>query len=177
MENGRRSPILRPPKAVIFDIGRVIVRLEPERALAPLAASTAGGRNAQQLWTAVQRDPRWDDWQEGRMAPREWHEHLARQLNISLEFDDFCAAWNRTLHPEPILQESLFAGLAARCKLAVLSNTDPLHSAVLEAEFSFLRHFPCSHLFLARRNEQAVCDNLPSGAGRAGRQRERSALH
>ena len=44
--------------------------------------------------------------------------------------------------PEPILQESLFANLAARCKLAVLSNTDPLHSAVLEAEFSFLRHFP-----------------------------------
>ena len=76
------------------------------------------------------------------MEPREWHQHLTRQLDISLGFEEFCAAWDRTLHPETILKESLFAHLAARCKLAVLSNTDPLHSALLDAEFSFLRHFP-----------------------------------
>jgi putative hydrolase of the HAD superfamily len=142
MRSGRRSASSRPPKAVIFDIGRVIVRLEPERALASLAPGAGGGRSAQQLWSAVLQDPRWDDWQEGRLSPRQWHEHLTRQLDLTLEFEDFCAAWNRTLHPETILQESLFASLAARCKLAVLSNTDPLHSAALEAGFSFLRHFP-----------------------------------
>jgi putative hydrolase of the HAD superfamily len=138
----RRSQTLRPPKAVIFDIGRVIMRLQPERALEPLAAGAARGRSAQQIWNAVLQDRRWDDWQTGRMQPREWHEHLTRQLDISLSFDDFCAAWNRTLHPETILKDSLFARLSERCKLAVLSNTDPLHSAVLDAEFPFLRHFP-----------------------------------
>lgn len=132
----------RPPKAIIFDIGRVIVRLEPERALEPLAMAARQGRSAQQLWQAVQADARWEDWQEGRMEPREWHEHLTRQLDISLTFDDFCAAWNRTLHPETILKQSLFANLNAQCRLAVLSNTDPLHSAVLDAQFPFLRHFP-----------------------------------
>ena len=130
------------PKAVIFDIGRVIVRLQPERALEPLAARAGGGRSAQQIWAAVQEDPRWDDWQEGRIQPQEWHQHLTRQLNVSLGFPEFCAAWNRALHPDTILEDSLFERLAARCGLAVLSNTDPLHSAALEAEFTFLRHFP-----------------------------------
>jgi putative hydrolase of the HAD superfamily len=142
MAGKRQAAISRPPKAVIFDIGRVIVRLEPERALAPLAGASGHSRNPQEIWHAVLNDPRWGDWQEGRMEPGEWHEHLTRRLHISLGFDDFCRAWNRTLHPETILKDGLFANLAAQCKLAVLSNTDPLHSALLDAEFSFLRHFP-----------------------------------
>ena len=110
------------PKAVIFDIGRVIVRLQPDRALQPLATGGGSNRNAHEIWAAVQKDPRWEDWQEGRMKPQEWHEHLTRQLNISLGFDDFCAAWNRALHPQTILADSLFAVfLAERCRLAVLS--------------------------------------------------------
>ena len=133
---------LRPPKAVIFDIGRVIVRLQPERALEPLTDQAGSGRSAANLWTAVQRDPRWNDWQEGRMSAQEWHEHLTRQLGIPMEFDQFCAAWNRTLHPETILSDALFARLWTQCKLAVLSNTDPLHSALLDETFSFLHFFP-----------------------------------
>jgi len=132
----------RAPKAVIFDIGRVIVRLQPERALEPLVTGAGSNRDAHEIWAALQKDPRWEDWQEGRMKPQEWHEHLTRQMNLSLGFDDFCAAWNRALHPETILADSLFARLAERCSLAVLSNTDPLHSAALDAGFTFLRHFP-----------------------------------
>jgi glucose-1-phosphatase len=138
----RPREILRRPKAVIFDIGRVIVRLEPGRALQPLAAAAHRGRSAEQLWQTVQHDSRWNDWQEGRMTPAEWHQHVTRELDIPLGFEDFCAAWNHTLHPETILKDSFFAHLGERCKLAVLSNTDPLHSALLDAEFSFLRHFP-----------------------------------
>ncbi|HEX9597670.1 MAG TPA: HAD family phosphatase [Anaerolineales bacterium] len=130
------------PKAVIFDIGRVIVRLQPERTLEPLATRSGQGLSPEQLWSAILHDPLWENWQEGRMEPREWHQHLSRQLDIKLGFQEFCAAWNGALHPETILKESLFAKLAARCRLAVLSNTDPLHSAALEAQFTFLRHFP-----------------------------------
>lgn len=141
---GAHQPLepLHSPKAIIFDIGRVIVRLVPERAMETLSPGASRGRSAQQLWDALQQDPRWNDWQEGRMEPREWHEHLTRELDISLEFEEFCAAWNRTLHPETILKDSFFAHLSERYKLAVLSNTDPLHSALLDAEFAFLHHFP-----------------------------------
>jgi putative hydrolase of the HAD superfamily len=136
------GPDPEAPKAVIFDIGRVIVRLQPERALEPFAARCGRGHTPEQIWSAILHDPLWENWQEGRMEPREWHRHLQRQLDIGLTFEEFCAAWNFALHPETILPEHLFAKLADRCRLALLSNTDPLHSAALESQFSFLRHFP-----------------------------------
>ncbi len=139
-------PIL--PKAVIFDVGRVIVRLNLHRALEPLArAQTAPRTRAtaklvpEQLWAAIQADPRWQDWQEGRITPLEWHQYLTARLGMSLAFEEFCAAWNRALDPDTILEEGLFARLGAQYRLALLSNTDPLHAACLDRQFLFGRHF------------------------------------
>jgi FMN phosphatase YigB (HAD superfamily) len=142
MDLDRPPQVNEKAEAIIFDIGRVIVGLDPQRALTHLGAAAGGGRDARQLWCAVESDPRWNDWQEGRMGSREWHAHLTRALNVTIGYADFCAAWNSILLPEPILNENLFRQLSERYRLAVLSNTDPLHSAVLDSEFSFLRHFP-----------------------------------
>lgn len=141
-----RSPASHPPKAILFDIGRVIVQLNPERALAALSATSSGGgrrkfRPADDLWRAILGDSRWHDWQEGRMTPREWHLHLTKRLGLSLSFEEFRAAWNATLEPVPILGDPLFAELGTRCHLGVLSNTDPIHVETLESRYTFLRHF------------------------------------
>jgi len=126
-------------KAIIFDIGRVIVRVNLKRALTTLG----GGANLspERVWTAIETDPRWREWQEGRIEPREWHEHLARRLQSTHTFEQFCAAWNSALDPEPILGEDLFEQLARRYRLVLLSNTDPIHVAYLEANFRFPRYF------------------------------------
>lgn len=136
-----------PPAGVIFDIGRVIVRVNLARALAPIAASHGGAGSAAalspgQVWETIRSGPQWQLWQEGRLTPREWHQHLTRSLDLSLGFNEFCAAWNRALEPEPILSDSLFSQLASRCRLALLSNTDPLHVEHIEHHFSFCRYFP-----------------------------------
>jgi FMN phosphatase YigB (HAD superfamily) len=139
-----------PPEAVIFDIGRVIVRLNPKPAFTTFVSgvSTWEGLGAmqepspEQIWTTIQADPRWCDWQEGRITPREWHEHITQQLCVVVAFEEFCAAWNSVLDPQTILPENLFAQLATRCRLGLLSNTDPIHAAHLEDHFSFVRYFP-----------------------------------
>jgi FMN phosphatase YigB (HAD superfamily) len=145
-----RPPAGKPPQAIIFDIGRVIVRLNLKRAFAPLAAAltSAGARQGntkldpEQLWGVIQADPRWHDWQEGRMTPREWHEQVTRRFHLPVGFEAFCAAWNSALDPETILGDSIFAQLGARCRLGLISNTDPLHVEHLERCFAFMRHFP-----------------------------------
>lgn len=76
------------------------------------------------------------------MSSAEWHEHLMRRLNLSLSYRQFRDAWNLVLDPELILTESLFAELSTRCRLALLSNTDPIHVECLEQHFTFGRHFP-----------------------------------
>ncbi len=124
------------------------MRLDVRRALEPLALAqtrSAGtlqpAINPDQLWATIQADPRWPDWQEARMSPPEWHRHITNRLAISLPFEEFCAVCNRALHPETILDNSLFADLRARCRLALLSNTDPLHADYMDAHFTFGRYF------------------------------------
>ena len=137
------------PKAAIFDIGRVIVRLDPKRAFEPIAAAMNGRGeqsariiSAEDAWELIRADQRWPDWQEGRLSSAEWHRHLMERLHVSLGFEEFREAWNRVIDPELILGESFFAKLSARCRLALLSNTDPIHVEYLEQRFSFRHHFP-----------------------------------
>jgi putative hydrolase of the HAD superfamily len=136
------------PKAVIFDIGRVIVRLNLNRAFAPIAAGIrdndgfAQRFSPEEVWKIICEDERWPDWQEGRLSPQEWHEHLMRRLKLSLTYAQFREAWNLVLDPQTILSDELFAKLRGRCRLALLSNTDPLHVEALEERFTFGRHFP-----------------------------------
>ena len=131
------APALR---AVIFDIGRVLVRVDISAAMAGLAERTR--LTPQEVWVAIERHPRWRDWQEGRLAPLEWHRQLGQCLGEGLGFEQFCEVWNRALTSEPIVPEEILAQLARRFRLAVLSNTDPLHVAHLEVHFPLLRHFP-----------------------------------
>ena len=126
-------------KAIIFDIGRVIVRVNLKRALTMLGAGA--NLSPERVWSAIETDPRWREWQEGRIEPREWHEHLTRHLRSTPTFEQFCAAWNSALDLEPILGEDLFEQLARRHRLVLLSNTDPIHVAYLEANFRFPRYF------------------------------------
>ncbi len=134
------EPALPAPRALLFDIGRVIVRVDLNRALEKLGAGAK--LSAEQVWAAIQADPLWNDWQEGRIAPHDWHVHLARRFGLSLSFEEFCAVWNSSLARETILSDDLFARLGARYHLGLLSNTDAIHIAYMEANFSFIRHFP-----------------------------------
>jgi glucose-1-phosphatase len=163
-------------EAIIFDIGRVIVRLEPKRALATLAGGAGKKQNegkardgkrrnskpaplstpfahgalgkkgaapvdADALWAAIQRDPLWQDWQEGRVTAREWHAHLCKRFGLKIGFEDFCRAWCNVIAPDLILPERFFARLARRVKLVLLSNTDEIHVAHMESAFGFPRRF------------------------------------
>jgi len=126
-------------QAIIFDIGRVLVRVDVPRSMQGLAQSVS--LSPQEIWTAIEKDPRWHDWQEGRISPRDWHLHLSKRLGGSLKFDQFSEAWNRALDPTPIQDNSLFESLRKKFRLGLLSNTDPIHVAHLEATFDFFRFF------------------------------------
>jgi glucose-1-phosphatase len=149
-----------PIEAIIFDIGRVIVRLEPRRALAILTQSdgasakstsqsdstsgmTAGdaAATADKMWAAVQADPMWHDWQEGRVTAEQWHENICRRFGLQVSFEDFCRAWNNVIAPDLILPERLFRQLAKRVRLVLLSNTDVIHVEHMESALTFTRHF------------------------------------
>ena len=127
-------------RAIIFDIGRVLVRIDLRRAQLGLAQGLS--LTPEELWSAIEKDPRWRDWQEGRISPHDWHLHLSQRLGISLNFQQFTTAWNFALDPQPIHPLRLFEELSKRYRLVLLSNTDPIHVAYLEATYDFYQYFP-----------------------------------
>jgi putative hydrolase of the HAD superfamily len=127
-------------RAVIFDIGRVLIRLDVARAMKGMASGTA--LSTEELWSAIENDPRWKDWQEGRIRPRDWHLHMQRRFGGSVTFEQFTETWNLAMHPEPIHGKELFESLSKKYQLALLSNTDPIHVAHMEPRYDFFSYFP-----------------------------------
>jgi glucose-1-phosphatase len=127
-------------RAIIFDIGRVLVRVDIRKAQFGLAKGLS--LTPEELWSAIEKDPRWPDWQEGRMSAHDWYLNLCQRLGISLAFEEFVKVWNSALDPGPIHPDSLFHSLSKSYRLGLLSNTDPIHVAHMEATFSFFRYFP-----------------------------------
>jgi FMN phosphatase YigB (HAD superfamily) len=126
-------------RAIIFDIGRVIIALDPSRAIDTIGAGSKLAPD--KLWATVQDDPLWMGWQEGRVTPREWYANLIARFHTPISFDEFCNAWNSVLVPKPILPERLFKQLSKKCRLVLLSNTDPIHVGCIESKFTFVRRF------------------------------------
>src|SRR5271154_5650341 len=132
-----------PPRrfrAILFDIGRVLVRVDVGRAMERLAPSVS--LSPKEAWASLEKDPRWPDWQEGRMSARDWHLHVSKRLGTSLPFEQFAEAWNAALDPQPIQDNAFLEKLSKRYRLGLLSNTDPIHVAHLEASYDFFRYFP-----------------------------------
>ena len=178
------SPEIR---AIIFDIGRVLIRVNVAHTTGGLAEGLS--LSPQEIWSALEKDPLWKDWQEGRISPRDWHLHLSKRLGSKLNFEQFVEVWNRALDPKPIHEEVFLEKLAKRYRMAVLSNTDPLHVAHMEATYGFLRLFPVRiyscrvgaskpnpiiykqalQACKARAHEAVYVDDVPSYAQEAGR--------
>lgn len=130
----------RKVRAVIFDIGRVLIRIDVARAAEGLASGTS--LSPQELWLAIEKDPRWKDWQEGRISARDWHLHLKQRFGGAETFERFTHAWNSVLDPEPMLNNELFEKLTKNYRLGLLSNTDPIHVAYIESRYDFFSYFP-----------------------------------
>ncbi len=127
-------------RAIIFDIGRVLIRVDISRATSGLASGLS--LTPEEVWSAIEKDARWPDWQEGRISPRDWHLHVTKRLGASLTFEQFTEVWNRSLDPNPIQSESFLEKLSKKYRLALLSNTDSIHMTEEEARFPFFRFFP-----------------------------------
>jgi HAD superfamily hydrolase (TIGR01509 family) len=127
-------------RAIIFDIGRVLIRVDVARAMEGLSAGTS--LSPAEIWSAIEKDPRWPDLQDGRMSANDWYLHLTRRLGVTLTFAQFTEAWNRALDPNPIQDYAFLEALSKRYKMALLSNTDPIHVRHMEGSYKFFELFP-----------------------------------
>ena len=126
-------------KAVIFDLGRVIIPFDFNRGytrLAPLcgipAAEIAGHIAPTGL---VQR------FESGEIESRDFVRQLSSHLNLDTSYENFCEIWSSIFLPETLISEPLLRGLAQNYRLLLLSNTNAIHFQMVREKYPLLRHF------------------------------------
>jgi glucose-1-phosphatase len=126
-------------KAVIFDLGRVIVPFDFSRgytrleALCGIPESEISGRIAS---TGLVRL-----FESGGIEPRDFVRELSKHLNLDTSYENFCEIWTSIFLPHTLIQESMLIGIARNYRLVLLSNTNAIHFEMIRANYPLLRHF------------------------------------
>lgn len=132
-------------RALIFDLGGVIVPLDFPRAYAAIAALSP--HPAADIPKRIRSSGLVERYETGQLTSPDFVEQLSTLLGITISYDQFCDLWSTLFRPDPLIPEALFADLSARCPLVLLSNTNEIHFENIRARFPLLRHF--HHLVLS----------------------------
>ncbi len=125
-------------KAIIFDLGRVLVNFDFQRAYAAMEGLCphVGADIPARLGT----DNLVERFESGLIEPRPFVAEISKRLDLNVDYEQFCRIWS-CIFTETLVPEEMLIGLAQRYKLLLLSNTNALHFEMLRETYPQLRHF------------------------------------
>ncbi len=126
-------------RAIIFDLGRVIVDVNISRLTQHLGTAMIEG-DPQKTIAGFMRDPSLVDFGTGRITPRQFHRTICQRFGIDVSFERFSELWCDVFTPMPGM-ERLLRELEGRQPLGLLSDTDPLHWQHLRSRYPILSIF------------------------------------
>ena len=123
-------------RAVIFDLGRVLVDLDVQGGL---WAEVAGVCSHRVAGRELLEDLQWR-WCTGRLTPEAFHAEVCALHDLRIDRDEFFRRWCEGFSPMPAM-EPLLREVAARVPVGLLSDTDCVHWPYLRGRFPFLSLF------------------------------------
>jgi len=126
-------------KALLFDLGRVLVNVDFDMGYARMAA--LNGLNAAEVRARLHSTRLAYDFESGLLPSRDFAARVCELMGAKTTFDEFAEVWYSIFHQGPVLPESFIAELHKRYRLVLLSNTNALHYEMLEQRLPVLRHF------------------------------------
>lgn len=146
-------------KALLLDIGNVVVRLRTQAFLDRLTPLCAPGTTAPQVLLSL-RDPDSPHhaYERGQMDGPAFHAAQVRRLGLSLDYPAWLKAWNDYFEPNRPMEATL-ARLQGQAKFWALSNTNHEHLAHVRLNFRVFDTFDgftASHEVGARKPEPAI---------------------
>ncbi len=126
-------------RAVIFDLGKVLVHFDFKRgfrALEGLCPYTAA-----EIPNRIGATGLVERFETGLVEPRDFVSQLSAILDVHIGYDQFCDIWS-CIFTETLIPEAMLEGLAARYRLVLLSNTNAIHFDSIRGRYApLLRHF------------------------------------
>ena len=126
-------------KAIIFDLGNVIVPFDFKRAYARLEPLCKFP--AEEIRSRLRASGIVPRFETGQMDERRFVEEFSNALDLQLTHGEFCELWSCIFLPGTLIPESLIESLSARHRLLLLSNTNPIHYSMVRQNYPLLRHF------------------------------------
>ena len=126
-------------KAVIFDLGRVIVPFDFNRGYAKLEALC--GIPAAEIPGRIAPTGLVQLLESGGIEPRDFVRELSKHLNLDTSYENFCEMWSSIFLPHTLIPESMLIGIARNYRLVLLSNTNAIHFEMVRENYPLLRHF------------------------------------
>lgn len=154
-----------PVRAILFDLGNVLVPFDHLRAARGLAPHTT--RSPQELYQWFFDSPLQADYEEGRVTSEEFFARLAHTFRLEVTFEQFAAIWNGIFWEDPAMT-ALVRTLAARYRLVGVSNTNPLHFAFTRSRFAAVREIPTwivSHEVGMRKPDRRIYERAIAASG------------
>jgi FMN phosphatase YigB (HAD superfamily) len=126
-------------KAVIFDLGRVIVPFDFNRGYAGFAPLC--GIPAAEIPGRMARSGLLERFESGAIEPRDFVRELSKHLSLDTGYENFCRIWSSIFLPHTLVPEAMLEGIARNHRLILLSNTNPIHFEMIRENYPLLRHF------------------------------------
>ena len=125
-------------KAIIFDLGNVLVQFDFERWRQALEDFCP--YDAAEIRRRIAATDLVERFETGLIEPPDFVAQLSRMLALHMDYADFCKLWSG-IFTDPLIPEAMLEGLAARYKLVLLSNTNAIHFETIRGNYPLLRHF------------------------------------
>ena len=126
-------------KTVIFDLGRVIVPFDYERAYARV--ESAGGARAADVPALLAPTGLFQKIETGAIDPHDFAEQIFDVLDFRVSYAEFCDIWTSIFLPKTLVSDDLVEGIGRNHRLVLLSNTNVIHFDMIRANYPILRHF------------------------------------
>ncbi|MFH0826886.1 MAG: HAD-IA family hydrolase [Candidatus Omnitrophota bacterium] len=138
-ETDKQAP--RAVKAVLFDLGRVLIDFDHLRAAESLSCFT--DKSAQEIFDLFFDSELTALFEEGKISPRGFFAEVGRMLSLDISYHQFVPIWNEIFF---FSEKNLGVYQCARkientYKFAVLSNINILHLEYIKRTFPLLNAF------------------------------------
>ncbi len=172
------SPILLPtgytgevkaastPRALFFDLGKVIVPFEIQRAYAGFRAVSR--LSIDEMTKRLRAGDLVQRYECGQVEDEPFFQAFSEITGVRTTFEQFCAIWNSIFLPATLVPESLLEELSRNYTLLLLSNTNAIHYRFLEQNYGHLAHFHhrvLSHEAGAQKPARKIYDDALAAAG------------
>jgi len=125
-------------KALIFDLGKVLIPFDFQRGYRALEESCP--HPAVEIRQRIHASRLVLPFDTGLIEPRDFVARLTEALDLTIDYAGFCRAWSSIFYGQ-LIPDRVLASLAARYRMVLLSNTNAIHFDMIREAYPLVRYF------------------------------------